>query len=175
MPAGAGSRGQGWGMEREPLSPSNAGAGPCCCHRRVLLAGAGAVWAAWAPGDRMWLLDGVFYLSLNRDPISSSFSRGQQKAPRQLLPRFYIPLLRSQLRKGLPHFIVFFNIWVEQHSVFKASFLEVAEQFGLKLFWRLKEEEKVRGVGRKKKKNQKTTKPPTCCGGCQPERFLVCA
>lgn len=153
MLAGAGSRGQGWGMEREPLSPSNLGAGPCCC-RRVLLAGAGAVWAAWAPGDGMWLLDGVFYLSLNRDPISSSFSRGQQKAHRQLLPRFYIPLLRSQLRKRLPYFIIFFNIRVEQHSLFKASFLEVAEQFGLMLFWGLKEEEKKREGGIKKNPNQ---------------------
>lgn len=34
----------------------------------------------------------------------------------------------------MPYFIYFFNVRVEQHSFFKASFLEVAEQLGLKFF-----------------------------------------
>lgn len=112
---------------RGDLSPWRCRTGPCCCGGCAGLLG--------GETDKMWLLHRLFCPPLNTDPVLNSFSRGQQKGWRQLLPRFCILLSPCQLRKGLPYFITFFvNARVEQHSSSKASFLEGAEQSQLELF-----------------------------------------
>lgn len=67
------------------------------------------------------------------------------KKQRQRLPRFYTLLSRGQLRKGLPFFLMYG--WSNK-AFYKALFLEVAEQLGLKLFGR--EGEGKKGGGKEK-------------------------